>query len=329
MYVLHTTHSSNAYSYSYPGNCVFKSYPLVFPSREVDTTAASFVADIHARLPTICGEPVKFSNKALVASAELSTPAEQTANRGYSNTKPVTQKIAQRLNLPRIQPVPDRSKQTTIPTDKVVPSQASGPLSQSQAPNAKNPNSSARIVPIFNSKPSTTSAGKLWTQQNKRGETTSARNDSAVVPTFKPKSTTPRPSSTKAPPINPTTNHKRPVDTHRNEPPPSKRLCLAPPLPQSNGSTTNKHNHSRPQTTTQAPQAMPTQQVVPDLNTSLHSIGPQELSFTGSPHHPKPAQKQVKPKNKAPPKQLLQVDGVSSDVMAKVRIGKILNQSKR
>ena len=59
------------YHCSYPGCCVTHGQPFVCPSRYVDEITNSFIADIHTRMPSFCGQQIKFSDKALTPLAIL------------------------------------------------------------------------------------------------------------------------------------------------------------------------------------------------------------------------------------------------------------------
>lgn len=49
---------------SYPACCVLKGPPLVYPDRDTHITTSSFIADLHSRIPSICGEKISFSSNA-------------------------------------------------------------------------------------------------------------------------------------------------------------------------------------------------------------------------------------------------------------------------
>ena len=108
---------------SYPGCCVLKDYPVVIPSREIDSVATAFVADVHSRMASVCGEPVRFACRALIPTVLLQPATVDQArhdggNEGgggerrgpYLNTKlaPVPQCIARGGNssqLKKTQPM--------------------------------------------------------------------------------------------------------------------------------------------------------------------------------------------------------------------------------
>lgn len=50
------------FTYSYPGCCVLKAPPLVYQDRDTHVTTAAFIADLHSRMPSICGEKTTFSS---------------------------------------------------------------------------------------------------------------------------------------------------------------------------------------------------------------------------------------------------------------------------
>ena len=66
---------------------MFKTLPTSFPSREADSVATAFIADIHGRVPTICGTAVKYSGKALTPLAMLQPAVGCTGE--HTNLKPV------------------------------------------------------------------------------------------------------------------------------------------------------------------------------------------------------------------------------------------------
>ena len=94
-----------AFSLSYPGCCVFKTLPTSFPSREADNVTTAFIADIHARVPTICGTAVKYSGKALTPLAALQ-PAFGYTKR-HPNLKPV--ELIPELDISQF-PIPPRMR---------------------------------------------------------------------------------------------------------------------------------------------------------------------------------------------------------------------------
>lgn len=59
--------------YSYPGCCVLKATPLVYQDRDTHVTASTFIADLHSRMPGICGEKTTFSTRAYNTVSTLSS----------------------------------------------------------------------------------------------------------------------------------------------------------------------------------------------------------------------------------------------------------------
>ena len=61
---------------SYPSCCVTHGPPITCSSRHSLPTAESFINDIHSRMPTLCGEPIRYSNKPLQPTLGLCTVNE-------------------------------------------------------------------------------------------------------------------------------------------------------------------------------------------------------------------------------------------------------------
>lgn len=80
-------HDCYTISRSYPGCCVLKSPPTVSTTRDSRAVASSFIADVHARMPTLCGEPIRYSNKALTPFTHLQAASLPSA---YPNVRPAT-----------------------------------------------------------------------------------------------------------------------------------------------------------------------------------------------------------------------------------------------
>lgn len=80
---------------------MFKTTPTSYPSREADPVASAFVADVHARLPSMCGTVVRYSSKALMPLASLHSAVDRRS--GYSNLKPV--ELIPEIDLSQI-PIP-------------------------------------------------------------------------------------------------------------------------------------------------------------------------------------------------------------------------------
>ena len=86
--------------HSYPGCCVLKCPPTVSSSRDASAVASSFIADVHARMPSLCGEPIRYSSKALTPFTHLQ-PATRTS--AYPNVRPVSN--ARPASIPRPRPL--------------------------------------------------------------------------------------------------------------------------------------------------------------------------------------------------------------------------------
>ena len=56
----------------YPGSCVVKGKPLVYPARDVDKIVSTFMADLQARMPMVCGQRLHFFSKPLTPLSSLS-----------------------------------------------------------------------------------------------------------------------------------------------------------------------------------------------------------------------------------------------------------------
>ena len=80
---------------------MFKTTPTSYPSREADPVASAFVADVHARLPSMCGTVMRYSSKALMPLASLHSAVDRRS--GYSNLKPV--ELIPEIDLSQI-PIP-------------------------------------------------------------------------------------------------------------------------------------------------------------------------------------------------------------------------------
>jgi hypothetical protein len=50
---------------------VLKAHPTSYPSREADAVTAAFIADIHSRLPALCGTALRYSSKAFTPTVGL------------------------------------------------------------------------------------------------------------------------------------------------------------------------------------------------------------------------------------------------------------------
>lgn len=60
--------------------------PTVCSSRDSRAVASSFITDLHSRIPTLCGEAIRYSNKALTPYTHLHSAA--TSNTTYPNVRP-------------------------------------------------------------------------------------------------------------------------------------------------------------------------------------------------------------------------------------------------
>ena len=166
---------------------MYKAYPLAFPSKDTEVVASAFVADLHARMPSICGEPLRYSSKALMPFAQLHSATSYMA---LSNAKPAPVRTSIRppgVSVP-FRHVPTASSSTpakglqvgpgnVLPSDKNTQSCQLVPsfTGHTQA------NSGARVVPTFQPK-SFNSSQKQQPPLSKKETHTNA----AIVPTFKP-----------------------------------------------------------------------------------------------------------------------------------------------
>lgn len=80
----------------YPGCCVAKTLPVTFPSKDIDAVVLSFISDVHSRMPCLCGNSIRFSNKPLIPYAVLrpvnSISSHQPNTRAVP-VKPTLQKL--------------------------------------------------------------------------------------------------------------------------------------------------------------------------------------------------------------------------------------------
>ena len=166
---------------------MYKAYPLVFPSKDTEVVASAFVADLHARMPSICGEPLRYSSKALMPFAQLHSATSYMA---LSNAKPAPVRTSIRppgVSVP-FRHVPTASLSTpakgpqvragnVLPSDKNTQSCQLVPsfTGHTQA------NSGARVVPTFQPK-SFNSSQKQQPPLSKK----ETHINAAIVPTFKP-----------------------------------------------------------------------------------------------------------------------------------------------
>lgn len=166
---------------------MYKAYPLVFPSKDTEVVASCFVADLHARMPSICGEPLRYSSKALMPFAQLHSATSYTA---LSNAKPVPVKTS--LRPPGVS-VPFRHvTAASSSTPAEVPQVGPGNVLQSDKNTQPcqlvpsficrtQANSGGRVVPTF--QPKSFNSSQNWQPPSSKEET---RTNAAIVPTFKP-----------------------------------------------------------------------------------------------------------------------------------------------
>ena len=166
---------------------MYKAYPLVFPSKDTEVVASSFVADLHARMPSICGEPLRYSSKALMPFAQLHSATSYTA---LCNAKPAPVKTS--LRPPGVS-VPFRHVTTaSSSTPAKVPQVGPGnvlPSDKNTQPCQLVPsftghtqaNSGGRVVPTFQPKSFNSSQNRQPPSSKEETHT-----NAAIVPTFKP-----------------------------------------------------------------------------------------------------------------------------------------------
>ena len=148
--------------HSYPGSCVYKNKPIHFPSRDTDQVATAFIADLHARLPTVCGDQVRYSSRSLTPYASLQPSTTQGLS--HANLKrlpPPKQTYAPEDIPPHLRSIP-KPKQTQVVPNIRIPQQFTGP----------------RVVPIFKCKVTAPSVNKTIAPQ--------AKPKAPIVPIFKP-----------------------------------------------------------------------------------------------------------------------------------------------
>lgn len=194
---LHTT-LHPCFCHSYPGCCVCKAHPLVFPSKDTDMVASAFIADIHARMPSICGEPVRFSSKALTPFAQLHLA---TSYQALSNARPAPMKSSMRppgVSVPfRQTPISSSSNPAkgtwmgsgnTPPNGKVVQPQQSQLVPSLVSENHSQASSGTRVVPIFQPKACTGSQKQQHGRNKESSHEQRSSNPTALTfkPTFQP-----------------------------------------------------------------------------------------------------------------------------------------------
>ena len=138
------------HTYSYPGSCVYKSKPIPYPSKDTEIVATSFIADVHARLPAMCGEQVRYSNSALAPSVSLQQATgfnTHHASLSYPNLKRLPISSSNFTSLPR--PSQSQPKTSFSVSSQIVPSVVPRVDSDRQVNKTVN---SARVVPIFKTK---------------------------------------------------------------------------------------------------------------------------------------------------------------------------------
>ncbi len=160
------THTHTHKHTSYPGSCVYKSKPIHFPSRDTDQTTTAFVADLQARLPTMCGDQMRYLSRAL-------TP--------FTNLQPPTAQNLSHTNLRRLSP--PKQIHTTIKdvpahlrfNPKPEPTQVVPTISLQQF-------KGTRVVPIFKSNVITLSTQQKTVPHQSKSHT------HPIIPKFKPSS---------------------------------------------------------------------------------------------------------------------------------------------
>ena len=251
---------------------MFKSYPLACPSRDSDAVASAFIEDLHSRMPSVCGEMVKFSSKALAPLAELNSATEHQKS-GQSNAKPFPRAVSVfgvRNTLQRSVMLPAQTTKGKSHFVKAVNSSNSSssfgwfqkdssqivpisdPLPLPRCPQHSSTavlktNEEGRIVPVFRSTSNSTQSvpRKPTPQTQQRGP--------AIVPSFK---------ATNIPHSAPHKQGKRAKTTltERIEPP-AKRPCF--------------ENHARrPPVNKPTPAAKPVKKRPPQEHTASRLQGP-------------------------------------------------------
>ena len=271
-------------SCSYPGCCVFKDCPVVIPSRDIDEVASAFVTDIHARMPAICGQHLKFDCKALVPTSQLQSAIRGGGGGGggggglYLNTRPVpaphrpSKSHALGAQVPHARQVPSNSRfsQPNQPQHEtredniqavplVKPSTSHEQIALQRKPNAP-------FVPVFRPRPSPSMTLDRQTQV--------IRPPAPVVPTFYSRSKVSlHPTKSISNGAQKVPSQKRSVSTtdtllepRATGPPPSKRVCLPPTHPPPSTSLSTAIN----------------QQVVPDLSAAVQFQQDTSLSMNFS-----------------------------------------------
>lgn len=166
---------------------MYKAYPLVFPSKDTEMVASSFVADLHARMPSICGEPLRYSSKALMPFAQLHSATSYMA---LSNAKPAPVKTSLRppgVSVP-FRHVTTASLSTPAKVAQVGPGNAL-PSDKNTQPCQLVPSfigrtqaiSGGRVVPTF--QPKSFNSSQKQQPPSSKEET---RTNAAIVPTFNP-----------------------------------------------------------------------------------------------------------------------------------------------
>ena len=212
-----------------------KAHPLVFPSKDTDVVASAFIADIHARMPSICGEPVGFSSKALTPFAQLHSA---TNYRALSNAIPAPMKSSMRppgVSVPlRQTPISSLSNPTVGPQmgsgntphngwgmqpqqSQLVPSLASENHSQAS--------SGVRIVPIF--QPKACRGSQKQHHERTKDASCDQQPSTPIVLSFKPTLQSSRASATKSVPA-----QKRGLQSAKGHPSPmTPATCPSPMTP--------------------------------------------------------------------------------------------------
>ena len=199
--------SSSSFSpSSYPGCCVLKGPPIVSSSRDTGSVAGTFIADVHTRMPTLCGEAIRYSSKALTPSTLLQSatrplsypnvrpalptrPASMPRPLAPAHNKPLSSTMIQRVAAttaatssgPTVcAPQPHSSGQQHMQT---VPQLNGRSLDHGQGPQLSAGGRNGQAVPIFRSQPVPLSQN---TSTSGLGGACGAAANTRVVPVFKP-----------------------------------------------------------------------------------------------------------------------------------------------
>ena len=147
------------YHCSYPGCCVTHGQPFVCPSRYVDEITNSFIADIHTRMPSFCGQQIKFSDKALTPLAILQ-PVPYIQAQPNTKPAPVRPRITTGIpvlgkpNIPSMSQLYNKPAQEVPVSDTVLLGDSTNIVSGMSLTNSMathQSKSAGSIVPIFKS----------------------------------------------------------------------------------------------------------------------------------------------------------------------------------